>query len=615
MLDQLSVLSTCERQHIAGDQGDETFLGGQDEQQIRPEESDDVPDVPKSGILPPSSASPLLSSSADVGNKRFHDVLETKPPSGGEGPTAESHPPHSLDLTATRQHGEDTPKTLPDEKKPDNRREGAGFGEQQSQDHSGLRSPYGHPPSTLDKELALSGALSDDSSSYYYSSDATSLGLSHVPEDKVSRWTSSSEEKDSSEVPAGQSSTQPQKCLGESAGDDSKRCRKPEKPPHAGSSDPVAVDGRVDGREDEEKDNEDDQALEPSAALPDTPKETGKQGGDPGRKSGEVPSPDTGSPSRACSPASGRPALSVSPPTATCGDEDRPAPLFLILSDEDARFAPFSGEGAPRPGESGPDVMVRDQIARCEAIRGQPLNDGEKEVIRSYYREMNQRRAPRETSEPTKVHSVAELAKLEELAGPPGSNSEVDGSSNRGIHGGSSPASGGGVPGVTNDDYDDDSNTVQPSKLLNMIRDLEARFKDAVGQLMREKQETEKRLEKLEKELQDVRAVLNEPAVGGSGSDPGAAGYTHAWGGQVLQANGLSFTPTLVVVAMVALVWLVTEAMLHSKRLSDGYGPFINGGYNGLASVVVFGTWTQFILFIIVSTYLGVVSVLGTLRR
>ncbi|AEO59233.1 hypothetical protein MYCTH_94734 [Thermothelomyces thermophilus ATCC 42464] len=620
MLDQLSVLSTCERQRIAGDQGDETFLGGQDEQQSGcPEESDDVPDVPKSWILPPS---------ADVGNKRFHDALETKPPSGGEGPTAESHPPDSLDPTATRQHGEHTPKTLPDEK-PDNRREEAGFGgesqdgglddvddyldaEQQSQDHSGLRSPYGHPPSTLDKELALSGELSDDSSSYY--SGATSLDVSHVPEDDLSRWTSSSEEKNSSEVPAGQSSTQPQKCLGESAGD-SKRCRKPEKPSHAGSSDPVRIDGRVDGG-DEEKDNEDDQALEPSAAaLPYTPKETGKQGGDPGRKSGEVPSPDTGSPSRARSPAIGRPALSVSPPTATCGAEDRPPPLFLILSDEDARFAPFSGEGAPRPGESRTDVMVRDQIARCEAIRGQPLNDEEKEVIRSYYREMNQRRAPRETSEPTKVHSVAELAKLEDLAGPPGSNSEADGSSNRGIHGGSSPASDGGVPGVTNDDYDDDSNTVQPSKLLNMIRDLEARFKDAAGQLMREKQETEKRLEKLEKELQDVRAVLNEPAVGGSGSDSGAAGYTHAWGGQALQANGLSFTPTLVVAAMVALVWLVTEAMLHSKRLSDGYGPFINGGYNGLASVVVFGTWTQFILFIIVSTYLGVVSVLGTLRR
>ncbi|KAL2162391.1 hypothetical protein VTH06DRAFT_7304 [Thermothelomyces fergusii] len=282
-----------------------------------------------------------------------------------------------------------------------------------------------------------------------------------------------------------------------------------------------------------------------------------------------------------------------------------------MLSDEDACFAPFSGEGAPRPGDSRTDVMIRDQIARCEAIRGERLSDEEKEVIRSYYREMNQRRAPRETSERSKVYQATKLAKPGGLAGRSGSNSDIDASSNRGIHGGSSPASGGVIAEMSDDDSDDgDGSKVQPSKLLNMVRGLETRVEDANKQRMRDQQEMEKRIGKLEKELEDVKAALKKPRVGGSDSDTGAAACTR--GGQAARAG---LNTTLIVVAMAVLVWLVTEAMLHSKRLSDGYGPFINGGYNGLASVAIFGTWTQFTLFLVVSTYLGVVLVLGTLRR
>ncbi|EAQ84671.1 predicted protein [Chaetomium globosum CBS 148.51] len=70
----------------------------------------------------------------------------------------------------------------------------------------------------------------------------------------------------------------------------------------------------------------------------------------------------------------------------------------------------------------------------------------------------------------------------------------------------------------------------------------------------------------------------------------------------------IGFNSSYVVFAMTVLVWLVTEGMLHSKRLSEGYGPFINGGYNGLGSVVIFGTWSKFFLFYAVAVYLGVVS-------
>jgi hypothetical protein len=64
---------------------------------------------------------------------------------------------------------------------------------------------------------------------------------------------------------------------------------------------------------------------------------------------------------------------------------------------------------------------------------------------------------------------------------------------------------------------------------------------------------------------------------------------------------------------MIALVWVVTEAMLHSNRLSDGFGPFINGGYSGLGSVVIFGTWTKFSVFNAMVVYLGVYLVLSVI--
>ncbi|KAK3906730.1 hypothetical protein C8A05DRAFT_29384 [Staphylotrichum tortipilum] len=72
---------------------------------------------------------------------------------------------------------------------------------------------------------------------------------------------------------------------------------------------------------------------------------------------------------------------------------------------------------------------------------------------------------------------------------------------------------------------------------------------------------------------------------------------------------------TAVAAAVVVLVWLVTEAMLHSKRLSEGYGPFVNGGFNGLGSVVIFGTWGKFLVFDAVMVFLGVSLVLAALGK
>lgn len=83
---------------------------------------------------------------------------------------------------------------------------------------------------------------------------------------------------------------------------------------------------------------------------------------------------------------------------------------------------------------------------------------------------------------------------------------------------------------------------------------------------------------------------------------------------QAPQARTLVPNLLATVAALVGLVWTVTEAMLHSKRLTDGYGPYLSGGYNGLQSVVIFGSWTEFLLFNFAVVYLGVQSISASLR-
>lgn len=70
-----------------------------------------------------------------------------------------------------------------------------------------------------------------------------------------------------------------------------------------------------------------------------------------------------------------------------------------------------------------------------------------------------------------------------------------------------------------------------------------------------------------------------------------------------------------IMLSLTVLVWVVTESMLHSKRLTDGYGPYLNAGYNGLQSVVIFRSWGQFLMFNVVVVFLGAYAIAGALRR
>ncbi|GAB1316231.1 hypothetical protein MFIFM68171_06441 [Madurella fahalii] len=77
------------------------------------------------------------------------------------------------------------------------------------------------------------------------------------------------------------------------------------------------------------------------------------------------------------------------------------------------------------------------------------------------------------------------------------------------------------------------------------------------------------------------------------------------------QADSLLRDPSLTLLAFLMLFWTVTSAMVHSQRLTGGaYGPYVNGGYNGLGSVAVFDSWTSFWTMALAMVWLGTSAVL-----
>lgn len=395
-----------------------------------------------------------------------------------------------------------------------------------------------------------------------------------------------------------------------------------------------------------------------------------------------------------------------SPPSEPAQDlHSAPQPIFVTRREAgDNSLAPFFKGETQRPGETMADVITRDQIRRAEAIRERFLTDGEKEVIRSFYRDMDRPRAPDEVSEPTSIHSAGALAEVNRKMATGFFSNASDIS--RGFESGRSPTDYEAEiedlkyeAGRMNDLIDALTNRLQEvegrvdadrqqlltamdkrtGNLFRKFSELQACQDEAGKQLMysyeqlhaasadiakfqAEKKATQERVETLERELQAVKMELhtksraavsrstnelrntnrveldgrstagldnnksneldNESKVHTTttssrsyGPDPHSAETTQPpSSGRWFQVS-IGFNVSYVVSAITVLVWLVTEGMLHSKRLSEGYGPFINGGYNGLGSVVIFGTWPKFFLFYAMAVYLGVVSIRAAMAQ
>ncbi|KAG7286369.1 hypothetical protein NEMBOFW57_008678 [Staphylotrichum longicolle] len=328
----------------------------------------------------------------------------------------------------------------------------------------------------------------------------------------------------------------------------------------------------------------------------------------------------------------------------------------------DSRFAPYSEEDSINPGESVADIIARDQIRRSELILERPLTEAQKNIIRNFYRDRGQIRAPNEQSQPHSLR-VASLSSnttdeeiwhkrksdsdgsntisglTRELWPPPVAREPLvpdvawEPSSPPAARGPSTPPiPGPSVVGATSEAVTRDLQE-QVTNLRDQVKALEARLIEAERQptydqrildsahadilrLNQEKRGFQERVAALGKALNDLKEELEslkfQVEHDADKLKAQAGEFANRRPQPPLMQAGI-FSLTLVTFAMAVMVWLVTEAMLHSKRLSDGFGPFINGGYNGLGSVVIFGTWGKFLLFNAVMVYLCMFSVQAAL--
>jgi hypothetical protein len=384
-------------------------------------------------------------------------------------------------------------------------------------------------------------------------------------------------------------------------------------------------------RYDNGKQNKDNnQALGPSSTSSNGFGGTAIQESHPHNKKPDAPAADQNWPSRPSSPEEGQ-EIFTSPSTSSSGSTWAPqiainpqAPLFITMDEAaDGRFRPFIEEAAPIPGEHMADTMTRDQIRRCEVQLERPLTDQEKGVIRAYYRDVRQRRAPDEASIPTTIYSPAgKPLPLNQAASDSNRPSEsTDGNSSgdntqtaAAAHQPSPRNNGQRAIGPTRDSSTQEYFQGIASKLDRKVKALERSLKETanqrvadcfkldaacqqISQLGRQKDVIEQKVTTIAQELRAAKAELDKFQA-----DGGVTGATGRLGG---------FAWLTLALAMVVLVWFVTEAMLHSKRLSDGFGPYINGGYNGLGSVLIFGSWFKFLVLNAAALYLGYFSVRG----
>ena len=302
------------------------------------------------------------------------------------------------------------------------------------------------------------------------------------------------------------------------------------------------------------------------------------------------------------------------------------APVFLMNDPEDEGLGAYQAPDAIREGENMYETIIRDQIRRCKKQLGDRFTEAHADIIRRHYHEhCGINRCPTEYSAPVSIHSPSSLK--DEPRSPPPQFVDDGPESPPGTHGDS-----------TYDPLSPRTATTQGhlTYLRERVDRWERLFPDHIPNLLRNAcfeiqclkrrdQDAQKELAALTQDITTLKADLRSLEARGSTTPTtptAAAARNLPYQGQqqqqrqqpppvLLQAS--LFNATAVSAALIAMVWLVTEAMLHSQRLSGGFGPFINGGYNGLASVAVFGTWRQFLWFVGVVVYVGLFAVRSAL--
>ncbi len=328
------------------------------------------------------------------------------------------------------------------------------------------------------------------------------------------------------------------------------------------------------------------------------------------------------------------------------------APVFLMNDPEDEGLGAYQAPDAIREGEDTYQTIIRDQIRRCKQQLGDRWTEAAAQRIRDYYTEhCGIIRCPSEYSETASIHSPPTSPEAARSPPPVFVDDGPQSPPPRPDDGPYSPSDGFYSPA------NNPTNPISPRtqftqaqieylrQAVKTLRQsvqileesqppswLEAGLNDActdIDNLQRRDKDAQKQIQPLTAEITTLKADIRALSGYTSGSIPPAAAAAAPAAARNLPQQGHQryqglpppprpppvllraslFNTTAVCVALVVMVWLVLEAVLHSQRLSGGFGPFINGGYNGLASVLVFGTWKEFLWFVGLVVYVGLFAV------
>ena len=263
-------------------------------------------------------------------------------------------------------------------------------------------------------------------------------------------------------------------------------------------------------------------------------------------------------------------------------------PFFLPPpSPNRPNLAPFM-LSAQKPGESPTSYRVRDQIERSEYLMGRPLTDEQRRVIEETVRELRTPSVFSHASYSTVESPIEEMEDDDDQEEPDLATTQFR-----------TKALADSV-NFTNEQVDSILKELDQHRAMLVV--LNAQVKDLeMGKKKQQKQRQNSTSSASAEDDTGTFASLLQPY------DPFRHDHKHA-------SNPLHKVMVLVL-SIFVLTWIVTEAMLLSKRLmSSGYAPFISMGYGGMGSVVVFSSWTKFVVFQAAVLFLGVMGVRGAFR-
>ncbi|KAL2264935.1 hypothetical protein VTJ83DRAFT_7445 [Remersonia thermophila] len=333
------------------------------------------------------------------------------------------------------------------------------------------------------------------------------------------------------------------------------------------------------------------------------------------------------------------------------------APLFLRPDMDDPSYAPFAATGTvPAEGETVNDLRVRDQIARSEAQLGRPLKDGERATIVAYFRRLDEKR-------PTPDEVARNIP--ESVNNPAGNlpQQQQQQQQQKQQHGKAKEKERGRIPALKKmtdlvlhpSSPGDHGRARAGERVATALTASTGNMERGSGpghssQRQRQQGQQEQQGHQRhqgrqgqsggrERRASPTAAGFDRLLPGGQTLAEMAAELLHRVGaledevGALKLKGGYAAPPPpplpplpdlfrgggwaswLAVLAMLlTFAWSLTEAMLRSWMMGRGYEGWVNGGFNGLGTVLVFGGWAavwSYTVSVVVLGYFGISGVVS----